>query len=221
MFGQRLKQLREEREYSMDKLVELYNAKYDAKMNKSTLSRYENGIQDPIYTVVVNLAEFFGVTVDYLTGTSSVSDERFPSPGITDNFVTFPVIGDIAAGYDQIAIEDWEGDKIDIPLSYLKGRKPSEFFALCVKGESMYPKYQDGDKVLILKQSTLNYSGQIGAVIYDDVCATLKKVEYCGGEDWLRLVPINPSFPPVVVKDEALEHCRVIGVPWLLIRDES
>ena len=71
MFGKRLKELRESNGYSMDKLVELYNLKYDAKMNKSTLSRYENGIQDPIYTVVVNLANFFNVSVDYLSGSNS------------------------------------------------------------------------------------------------------------------------------------------------------
>ena len=68
MFGKRLKELRCSHNLSMDKLVELYNKKYDAKMNKSTLSRYENGMQDPIYTVVVNFADFFEVTVDYLSG---------------------------------------------------------------------------------------------------------------------------------------------------------
>lgn len=39
----------------------------------------------------------------------------------------------------------------------------------------MYPQYQDGDKVLILRQSTVNYSGDVGAVIYDDEISTLKK----------------------------------------------
>lgn len=68
MFGERLKDLRNQKGYSMDKLIEIYNRKYNAKMNKSTLSRYENGIQEPIYTVVVNFANFFDVSVDYLSG---------------------------------------------------------------------------------------------------------------------------------------------------------
>lgn len=215
MFGKRLKQLREERGYSMDKLVELYNAKYSAKMNKSTLSRYENGLQDPIYTVVVNIADFFDVTIDYLTGS-----DRFPSPSTTEDYTTFPVIGEIAAGYDHIAAENWDGDKIDIPNSYLKGRKPADFFVLLVKGDSMYPTYQDGDKVLILKQTTLNYSGQIGAIIYNaEDCATLKKIEYASGEDWLKLVPINPNCPPITIENNDLEHCRVLGIPKLVIRE--
>ncbi|MBE7022635.1 MAG: LexA family transcriptional regulator [Ruminococcaceae bacterium] len=216
MFGKRLKELRDERNYSMDKLIELYNEKYNAKMNKSTLSRYENDLQDPIYTVVVNFADFFGVTIDYLTGNT----DRFPSPGVTEDYTTFPVIGEIAAGYDRIATENWDGEKIDIPNSYLGGRKPAEFFVLLVKGDSMYPMYQEGDKVLILKQTTLNYSGQIGAIIYsEDECATLKKIEYATGEDWLKLVPINPNCPPVTIENEALEHCRVLGIPKLVIRE--
>ena len=83
----------------------------------------------------------------------------------------------------------------------------------------MYPKYINGDKVLILKQSTLNRSGDIGAIMYDDELATLKKVEYVMGEDWLRLVPINPEYEPKTIQGENLEHCRIIGIPKLLIRE--
>ena len=67
MFSKKLKTLREENSLSMDVLVELYNKRFNARMNKSTLSRYENGTQEPIYTVVINLAKFFNVSVDYLT----------------------------------------------------------------------------------------------------------------------------------------------------------
>ena len=83
---------------------------------------------------------------------------------------------------------------------------------LKVHGDSMYPLYQDGDTVLILKQTTLDRSGDIGAIIYEDECATLKKIE-------LRLVPLNPLYKPETIENEALEHCRVIGVPRLLIRE--
>ena len=67
-FGKILRQLRERDRYSMDKLVELYNTQFNGKMNKSTLSRYENELQEPMYTVIVNLAKIFNVTVDYLSG---------------------------------------------------------------------------------------------------------------------------------------------------------
>jgi SOS-response transcriptional repressor LexA len=83
----------------------------------------------------------------------------------------------------------------------------------------MYPQYQDGDKVLILRQSTVNYSGDVGAVIYNDEISTLKKIEFVEDEDWLRLVPVNPNVPPILIAGEELKHCRIIGVPKLLIRE--
>ena len=65
----------------------------------------------------------------------------------------------------------------------------------------------------------IHNSGDVGAVIYDDEISTLKKVEFVKGEDWLRLVPINPNVPPILIEGEDLEHCRVMGVPKLLIRE--
>ncbi len=77
MFSKRLKTLREEKALSMDSFIELYNKRYNAKMNKSTLSRYENGMQEPIYTVVINLAKFFNVSVDFLTCADTDSAQVF------------------------------------------------------------------------------------------------------------------------------------------------
>lgn len=168
----------------------------------------------------MTLSDFLSAADDTPVSVSNEIDAvDFPSPIITENYVTFPVLGDIAAGYDSIAVEDWEGDVIEIPQSQLKGRDQSEFFVLRVKGDSMYPTYQDGDKVLILKQTTLGFSGQVGAILYEDENATLKKVEFVPGEDWLRLVPINANYPPKRIEGEELDHCRVIGIPRLLIRE--
>ena len=68
MFGERLRKIRTERGYSMDYLADIYNKKYNGKLNKSTISRYENGLQEPMLFVVNNLADLFSVSVDYLTG---------------------------------------------------------------------------------------------------------------------------------------------------------
>ena len=77
----------------------------------------------------------------------------------------------------------------------------------------------NGDKVLILKQNTLNNSGDICAILYQGECAALKKIEYIQGNECLRLVPINPEYQPKVIKGSDLEQCRIIGVPKLLIRE--
>lgn len=168
------------------------------------------------------IAEFFNVSVDYLLGKSeskNITSSRFVQPEISETTVTFPVIGEVAAGYNHIADEDWTGETVEIPQSYLHGRPATDYFVLTVCGDSMYPLYMDGDKVLILKADTLEHSGQIGVIRYDDDNASLKKVEYVDGEDWLRMVPINPVYKPVEIRGADLELCSIIGIPKLLIRN--
>lgn len=70
-FGDRLRDLRTERSLTMDQFCDQYNAKMGAKLNKSTVSRYENGTQEPMLTTVASFAEFFGVSPTYLIGDSS------------------------------------------------------------------------------------------------------------------------------------------------------
>ncbi|MBQ2968712.1 MAG: helix-turn-helix domain-containing protein [Clostridia bacterium] len=191
-----------------------------------TIFKYEKGMVTNIpLENIEKLADIFEVSPSYLMGweekdetTFNIEDRLLP-PTITEDTVTFPILGEIAAGYDMIAVEDWSGETIEIPRYYLKGRPMEDYFVLRVHGDSMYPQYQDGDIVLILKQTTLNRSGEIGAVIYEDDTATLKKVEYVPGEDWMEMIPLNPEFKPKRIEGEALEHCRILGIPKLLIRE--
>lgn len=215
----RIKQLREQQGLSQQVLAEKVGFKTASAINKIEL-----GLRDINQTKIILFAKALNTTPAYLMGWETESDKKsdyinLPPPNITEDYTEIPVIGEIAAGYNHIAYESWEGETVPIPNHYLRGHEVSDYFVLTVKGSSMYPLYQDGDQVLILKQSTLNHSGQIGAVIYDDECATLKKVEYIMGEDWLKLIPINPNYEPELIEGEALEHCRVIGIPKLLIRD--
>lgn len=214
--GERIKFLRKKNAMTQTDIAKKLN------IATQTVFKYEKNIVTSIpMENIQKLSEIFGVTPAYIMGweTETDSNLKLHSPTVTEDYVTFPVIGEIAAGYDSLALEDWNGETVDIPSSYFKGRDKSEFFVLEVKGDSMYPEYQEGDRVLILKQSTLEYSGQIGAVLYEDTHSTLKKVEYAQGQDWMKLVPINPSFKPQRIEGEALEHCKVIGIPRMLIRD--
>ena len=228
--AERLRQLMIERNLKQIDIVNLaqpFCKQYDVKLGRNDISQYLAGKVEPgqhklyILGKALNVSEAWLMGFDVPMERNDGTNNRFPAPNITEDFTTFPVIGEIAAGYNHIAIENWEGDTVDIPNTYLHGRSHDEFIVLCVKGDSMYPIYQDGDKVLILKQSTLNNSGDIGAILYDDEISTIKKVEYEAGKDRLRLVPLNPLFKPETISGERLEHCRVIGIPKLVIREIS
>lgn len=192
-------------------------------VSSSLYSQYNTGRTKPSLTSVAGMADALGVPLDTLIGdlpkSESDNSQTFQSPNVTEDTVSFPVIGGVAAGYDRIAYEDWTGDSIEIPRSYLKGRQPQDYFVLRVEGDSMYPDFQDGDHVLVLRQSTMDRSGQVGVVIYGDESSTLKRIEYVMGEDWMTLRPVNPQYKPVTIKDEELEHCRVLGVAKLVIRE--
>ena len=67
-FGARLRELRKERCLTMDQLCEQFNKRFDAKLSKCTISRYENMTQEPMLHPVDLLARFFDVSPVYLIG---------------------------------------------------------------------------------------------------------------------------------------------------------
>lgn len=210
--GNRIKHRRLELGISVDEVAK------KIRKNRATVYRYENNeIANVPSTILEQLAEILDTTPAYLMGWEEPSSPFLTPPTITTDTITFPVIGEVAAGYDGMAMEDWTGDTVEIPASYITGNR-EDYFVLNVHGDSMYPLYHDQDKVLVKKQSSLEHSGDIGVVLYEDEMATLKKVEYVQGEDWMRLIPLNMNYGPKMIEGEDLEHCRILGVPKLLIR---
>lgn len=76
--GEKIKQLRLEHDLTMDMLIADINGKFDLEkpMNKSMLSRWESGINDPSLENTKYLSIYFNVSVDWLIG---LTDTRTPS----------------------------------------------------------------------------------------------------------------------------------------------
>ena len=76
--GIRIKELRMERDLSLDLLVSDMNAKYDFSkpLSKSMVSKWENGINEPTLENAKYLSMYFDVSLDYLIG---LTDTRTPS----------------------------------------------------------------------------------------------------------------------------------------------
>ncbi len=60
--GERLMILREEAGLTQEKLAEIFKTK------KATISRYETGSRDPKLDMLIEFADFFKVSTDYLLG---------------------------------------------------------------------------------------------------------------------------------------------------------
>ena len=84
-------------------------------VSKQTVQKYESGIITTISSDKIEIiAKLLRTTPAKLMGwednTSAQSFKLF-SPNVTDDVVTFPVLGSIAAGYNEMAIEDWSGEQ--------------------------------------------------------------------------------------------------------------
>lgn len=74
----------------------------------------------------------------------------------------------------------------------------------------MYLRFLEGDRVLV-KRCTSVDSGSTAVVLFNGNEATIKKVNYVFGEDWMELVPINPEYPVKRIEGAELTQCRVLG----------
>ena len=218
--------MRTESGYSLESLAKTYNDRFGGRLNKSTISRYENGLQEPIITVVSNFARLFDVSSDYLLG--NVSEPFFHLDNARtlrevnarepeDNpLVTVHYAGPVAAHFDATPDDAYE--LRTIPAEWIGRRRPEDFFLATISGDSMYPQFQDGDDILCLRCSDMEVPGRIGIMLLGDGEATVKRINYKPGEDWLELVPINPEFKPKRVEGSDLEKCRVVGRVIKVIR---
>ncbi|MBR1762917.1 MAG: helix-turn-helix domain-containing protein [Eubacterium sp.] len=194
-----------------------------SKTPESVISQYKKGMYQPKQKRTEQFAKILDVSVSWLMGADvpmenqSTATIKFNYPDVSDDYIEFPVIGEVAAGFDKIAVEEWTEDKIKIHPDYLKGKSREDYFVLRVKGDSMYPLYLENDKVLVRRQNSVDYNGQIAVVIYGDDCGTIKKVEY--RNDCIMLVPINPQVKPEKISDVEAEKLQVLGVPQLLVRE--
>lgn len=136
---------------------------------------------------------------------------------LDDSFRRMPVIGSIRAGYDGQAVEEFTGEYQDVPADVMRGYSVNELFVLDVRGDSMYPFYLDGDRVLIHKEESVD-SGTVAAVLYDGEEATLKKVTYEPNCEWVLLTPLNPVYKPMRIEGADLQNCRVLGKVIYLFR---
>jgi len=69
--GQRIRELREQRDIKQEKLAEILN------INKATLSRIERGETKTVGSdILMKLAEYFGVSIDFLVGYTCMPDPK-------------------------------------------------------------------------------------------------------------------------------------------------
>lgn len=214
--GNYLKKLRNEKHLS------LREVNYITDISYTHLNMIENGKRNVTPALLRVLADLY--CTDYLdlyekAGYIDLIDDEKKSNYRLDELgnpvVEIPLIGQVKAGYDYLAQENWEGT-INVEKSLVGDG--SEYFALKVKGDSMAPVFIEGDIVIVKKQNDCE-NNEIAIVIVNGDEGTIKKIRK--SDAGIMLQPLNPAYAPMIYSNKEIKTIpiKIAGVVKQLKRD--
>jgi len=171
-------------------------------LSKSTLQRYETGktIKLPFEKAKI-IARALEVPVEYLLGIEPQNDV----PTEISSVFSVPVFDSVSAGFGCYA----DSCAVGFKPTYLAGvADAGDYLWINVKGDSMSPKIENGDVILVRKQDSVE-NGSVAVVMIDDE-AFVKKVRY--GKDWIELHSFNPYYPVRRLEKEEAARVCVVGL---------
>lgn len=149
----------------------------------------------PKSDILFRMAEYLGVTPEFLLGNEQKSNARL-----------IPLVGRVAAGVPISAVENVIGqEEISEKLA-----ATGEFFALKIKGDSMSPTICDGDVVVVRQQDTADSGDIVIALVNGDdgVCKTFRRTGTA-----VMLISINPVYDPMIFTQDEIDTVpvRILG----------
>ncbi|MBO6302375.1 MAG: helix-turn-helix domain-containing protein [Ruminiclostridium sp.] len=193
--AERIKVRRKELGLSYQELADLTG------ISKSTLQRYETGSIKSIPLAKLDvLAEGLKTTALYILG----KPEQTNAEIISDGICRIPVYDSVSAGFGAYAdshVVCYIPTFIEHPV------ENSEFLWINVRGDSMAPTIEDGDRILVRRSDSVD-SGSVAVVMIGEE-AFVKKIKF--GEDWVELHSINPYYPVRRFDKAAAADVRVVG----------
>ena len=191
MFAQTLRKLRKSKGLTQRQLAEMLY------IDCSTVTKWETGKSNPDFEKQQLLAKIFNVSIDTLLGHNDNFALR------NGNFIKVPVLGYVAAGVPIEAIEDIldyeELDTAQFDPNY-------EYFGLKIKGDSMTPRIQDGDVVIVRHQSDVD-SGEIAIVCVNGDNATCKQIKK--HTDGISLISYNQAYEVKFYTNKEIEELPI------------
>ena len=164
-----------------------------------TLNHYLKGDLVPSQENAEKMAAVLNVNPLWLMGIQKnmISDQ----PVVSDGAVQIKVLGRVAAGIPIEAVTEYI-DTEEIPA---KMAQSGDYFGLQIHGDSMEPRYING-QIVWVEQMTDLHSGDIG-IFYLDGDAYCKKLDT--GKQGTFLVSLNPGYEPIPVTKES--DFRIFG----------
>lgn len=184
---------------NLKKYLKLYNVSRmqlseSLGISYSTVSDWINGNAYPRIDKIEMMANYFGINKSDLVEEENNNET---------SALKIPVLGNVAAGIPISAVEDIL-DYEEVPISW---QNQGEFFALRIKGDSMEPRMESGDVVIVKQQSDANSGDTVIALVNGDD-ATCKKLQKT--DNGIMLVSTNPKYLPMFFTKEDIVNKPVV-----------
>lgn len=196
MLGDKIKELRG-REMTQRDLAKKLG------ISTSAVGMYEQNRREPDLDTLKKIAQVFDISIDSLMEYRHEPLVDTSSAEPISKMYMLPVVGRVCAGNGVLAAEDIIGYE-PADEKYSDG----EYFWLKVSGDSMAPRIDDGDFLLIRKQTSVD-SGDVGVFVVDGHEGVVKKVVYDEGS--IELISFNPYYPPMKFVGVDVLRVRVCG----------
>ena len=169
---------------------------------RTAISAWEIGRNEPSNADTVKIADFFGVSTDYLLCKTDIRNNIDDS---NKRVYMCPVYGQISAGQPNWAEECIEG-RLMLDPDLMGIVNPEEHFFLRVNGESMNKVIRNGAFALIHKQDMVN-DGEIAVVLVNGYDATLKKFTRQGD-----MIILEPQSTDTNIKTQVYDKTTPIKI---------
>ena len=170
-------------------------------INKGALSSYISGRYSPKQNNIYLIAKALDVSEAWLMGADVPMERTVLPPGaIPLGRYRIPIVAVVAAG-----VPIYSEDNIVGYVDY--DRDPhGEVFALRVKGDSMVPKIENGDLVIVDKSVSWEDNDIVIVRVngHEGTCKRVKR--YAEG---ISLISINPAYEPMYYSREQVEQLPV------------
>jgi repressor LexA len=181
-------------------------------ISSGAITKWKNG-SEPQPITLKKIADYFGVSVEYFKGETERAQAESEVIDLDQRKMRMvPLFETVSAGFGAYAsdnIEDY------MPLYFSNPSEALQTICIKVRGDSMYPKIENGDIIQVHKQESVD-SGSIAVVLLDGDEGLVKVVEY--GSDWIELRSINPMYPPMRFDRAETAKIRVVGLVTQVIK---
>lgn len=181
-------------------------------LNVRTYGSYERGERDLSTALLRQICQELKVSSDVLLETKGARPVESNADVLPQEKIhMIPVFNSVAAGFGAYA----SSDIVEyIPLYIENDFDVEDTICITVRGQSMYPKIEDGDRIVVRRQECVD-NGRIAVVMIGDD-AVVKRVNFDG--ERLELTSFNPEYPPRILQGAELANVKIVGLVQQVIK---